>query len=418
MIPLRSSGTVMGDQDPENSDSGPSKTPRPAVKRTSKACEACRSRRRRCDGLQPCQTCVRSGEAMSCHFRIKARPGSVFKTMSPPIAAALPSAPSLDAPDPPHPSPLFFELVQERLEGWARDNGKAVDLSVDTDAPWSKFMDQPLPALPGDPQSRASALETFQATYKAYFVTTLTFSRASSLLDRFETSPESLTPDQIATVLSCLCLGRERELALRREDDEVGPAGMDTEEETDDIAFFRLAMAALDHWGGASPTALTALDLLHMFLINRGGPNELRALLGRLAWQCKELGVHRTASCRSYPRADKVEQLFYGALYKDAWFATLYLGRPYFTHGEFEHTWTTLPSKDELRRGLDAFPFLVDLTLIENGLLSSLRERPASFETVVSFERRLSAWWDVFRTEQKREKKHVMLNFAEIRFHW
>jgi hypothetical protein len=36
----------------------------------------------------------------------------------------------------------------------------------------------------------------------------------------------------------------------------------------------------------------------------------------------------------------------------------------------------------------------------------------------VSFERRLSAWWDVFRTEQKREKKHVMLNFAEIRFHW
>jgi hypothetical protein len=45
----------------------------------------------------------------------------------------------------------------------------------------------------------------------------------------------------------------------------------------------------------------------------------LRALLGRLAWQCKELGIHRSASCRSYPRADKVEQLFYGALYKDAW---------------------------------------------------------------------------------------------------
>jgi hypothetical protein len=118
-------------------------------------------------------------------------------------------------------------------------------------------MDQPLPALPGDPQSRASALETFQATYKAYFVTTLTSSRASNLLDRFETSPESLTPDQVATVLSCLCLGRERELALRREDDEGGPVGMDTEEETDDIAFFRLALAALDHWGGASPTALS-----------------------------------------------------------------------------------------------------------------------------------------------------------------
>lgn len=132
-----------------------------------------------------------------------------------------------------------------------------MNLSVDTDAPWSKFMNQPLPTLPGDPQSRASAMETYQTTYKAYFVSTLTPSRANSLLDRFETSPESLTPDQIATVLSCLCLGRGRELALRQEDDEVGPAGMGVEEETEDIAYFRLALAALDHWGGASPTALS-----------------------------------------------------------------------------------------------------------------------------------------------------------------
>ena len=58
--------------EPDRFDGGPGTSN--TGKRTSKACEFCRVRKRKCDGSRPCSHCVRLGKAHECKIRLKARP--------------------------------------------------------------------------------------------------------------------------------------------------------------------------------------------------------------------------------------------------------------------------------------------------------------------------------------------------------
>jgi hypothetical protein len=67
----------------------------------------------------------------------------------------------------------------------------------------------------------------------------------------------------------------------------------------------------------ADITFAVALHIIHTAALLVAGPEEVQSLLGRMAWQCRELGIHRHVTARSYAPADKIERLFYTTLYKD-----------------------------------------------------------------------------------------------------
>jgi hypothetical protein len=43
----------------------------------------------------------------------------------------------------------------------------------------------------------------------------------------------------------------------------------------------------------------------------------MRGILGRMAWQVRELGFHRDATAKLYPASDSADRLFFMTLYKD-----------------------------------------------------------------------------------------------------
>ena len=57
--------------------------------------------------------------------------------------------------------------------------------------------------------------------------------------------------------------------------------------------------------------------MLHLYVLAAGGPQDMRDILGRMAWQVKELGFHRDVTAKLYPASDAADRLFFMTLYKD-----------------------------------------------------------------------------------------------------
>ncbi|KAL1412130.1 hypothetical protein Q8F55_003131 [Vanrija albida] len=250
--------------------------------------------------------------------------------------------------------------------------------------------------------------------------------RVNDLYTRHRTLPESLLPDQRALVAAVLCLGRLSELAFEpvpvtQAEGPGSAAGhrmrpCPTDETREDITYFRLALAHLDHWGAASCTALCALHCLQLYAQILGGPEDTREILSAMAWHARELGIHRRETAAAYPALDRVGQLFFSTLYKDTWFSTLVDAVPFTRWGEYDYDPAHAGSPEPNRPGI-----LSRLAVLESELLSQIhsgRVDTTSPEFVLATE---SRWWPLMR-ECGDERDDGMLAlihpYADIRFNW
>lgn len=114
---------------------------------------------------------------------------------------------------------------------------------------------------------------------------------------------------------------------------------------------------------------------------------------------------------------------------KYSWFATLTGLPPYLAAGSFDTHFsrpnTTAPNlpadaAQEYQRGIDAHPFLVQLTFFENELatLMNAPDAQVSIDMVLELERKWGDWMVVFRDDQLKGWKPMHHSFSMIRFHW
>jgi hypothetical protein len=60
-----------------------------------------------------------------------------------------------------------------------------------------------------------------------------------------------------------------------------------------------------------------ALFCLSSYVTPHGGMQDMRDILGQMAWQVKELGLHRIATSKLYPAQDMVQHLTAAFVYTD-----------------------------------------------------------------------------------------------------
>lgn len=118
-------------------------------------------------------------------------------------------------------------------------------LSVETDL--SVALRLPEPVLPGDQKLWCDLFDTFLVKCRHHHSVLLP-DQSQSLFDLFIRDPGTLQPDQMALVLSMLALGQHSETQLR------GPENLDHGKE---VAFFRLALGALEQSEQASQTSVS-----------------------------------------------------------------------------------------------------------------------------------------------------------------
>lgn len=107
-------------------------------------------------------------------------------------------------------------------------------------------MDLPEPDLPGDFESWQNLFTTFLVKCKHHH-DLLQPNQAEQLFERFLREPGTLRADDMALVLSILALGQEVESQLRPDDPNSIEEG---------VAFYRLAMTALESCDQASQTGI------------------------------------------------------------------------------------------------------------------------------------------------------------------
>lgn len=74
---------------------------------------------------------------------------------------------------------------------------------------------------------------------------------------------------------------------------------------------------ALQRYPLINPPHTVTLHIIHLYVLAVGGAQDMRNMLGRMAWQVMELGLHRAVTARNYPAGDRVDRLFFMTLYKD-----------------------------------------------------------------------------------------------------
>lgn len=176
-------------------------------------------------------------------------------------------------------------------------------------------------------------------------------------------SPGGLRPDERAMVYAAICLGRFKEIppiqagpgvqvpasssrhgstsgqgvsaghgqasivgmtaqaptfgAGVRQEQKTVPLSVRLREMREDSGYFCRAVLELQQWGGASLTALGTLHCLHLFTLLSGGAAEMRDVLGRMAWQVREMGLHAVDPAALFAAEDRVDRLFYTTLHED-----------------------------------------------------------------------------------------------------
>jgi hypothetical protein len=117
------------------------------------------------------------------------------------------------------------------------------------------------------------------------------------------------------------------------------PLSVRLREMREDSGYFCRAVLELQKWGGASLTTLGALQCLHLFTLLSGGAAEMRDVLGRMAWQVRELGLHQVDSAGLFAQEDRVDRLFYTTLHEDKW--VFLPSSSESDHGKYRRKWQT-----------------------------------------------------------------------------
>ncbi|BEJ13893.1 hypothetical protein CspHIS471_0310670 [Cutaneotrichosporon sp. HIS471] len=380
-------------------------------RRSSKACEHCRAKRTRCSGTSPCEACVALGLGDGCYVRDKARPRRA------PAASKRrkkSSSPNGIGPRPGEAHAHFVRDVELAIDSWLESTGNSERLSLPGPSRLSSFT---ATALPADPSDLAVLEDRLLVSYRAVqHFEFLSPSRVADLYARHRDLPESLVPDQRALLASVLCLGRLSELSFeltKEGGNRMRPIAPG--EAREDVTYFRMALGHLDAFGAASCTALCALHCLHLFAQIIGGPEDTRELLGAMAWQARELGLHRRETAAAYPAADRVGQLFFSTMYKDTWFATLVDAPPFTRLGEYDYD-PSVSTDVPQTQGI-----LSRLAVLESELLSQIHSGRVDTTTpdfVLSTE---SRWWPLMREcgDERNDRLLASIHpYADIRFNW
>lgn len=98
------------------------------------------------------------------------------------------------------------------------------------------------------------------------------------------------------------------------------------------------------------------------------------------------------------------------------WFTTLCPSRPLaYPIGEFDRTWTDANDQQPTSR-FEESPLFVDLTLLENEAIKSMRSGPITIEELSELEHRLLSWQKSLRSYERQGRR--MSSYAIIRYHW
>lgn len=122
-----------------------------------------------------------------------------------------------------------------------------------------------------------------------------------SLYGRYRALPNSLTEDQRALIYAVLCASRFNQFRVQMSVGDPVP-----EEERHYVTYYHMAYACLANWNRPSLVAMWALFYLTPFTIGMGGQAETKDLLTQMAWQIRELGMHRQATAALYQPQDQV----------------------------------------------------------------------------------------------------------------
>ncbi|ODO04890.1 hypothetical protein I350_05500 [Cryptococcus amylolentus CBS 6273] len=334
-------------------------------KRSSKACEQCRTLRIKCGGNVPCAPCVASGLPDQCIIRLKARPRrqsnvksarSILEQeplMASPIAefsssgtggderSSRPSAvpgPSNTAASTSveiYPSPSTslnegsvcsdsarhvkhnpLDIIETTLNGWCQDTG--IPISSLTFKLESRIAPLKGPPLPGPSHIIAfedSLIQQLLAIPKYDGFRAVDQSRLLSLYSRYRAIPHSLTEDQKAFMYAILCTGRLMQIRQRWSDATQG-RDKDQAVSREDVTYFWLACNALKEWGRASIYAICSI-------------RETQTLLEQMGWQIVHLGLHQKATASLYAPSEHVGPLMASFFYTDVFVSSLSDLKPY-----------------------------------------------------------------------------------------
>lgn len=122
-----------------------------------------------------------------------------------------------------------------------------------------------------------------------------------SLYARYRALPNSLTDDQSALIYAVLCASRFNQFR-----DQMNSGDPVPDEERQDVTYYHMAYAALAKWNQPSIVAMWALFYLTPFTLGMGAASETKDLLTQMAYQIRELGLHRHATASLYQPQDQV----------------------------------------------------------------------------------------------------------------
>jgi hypothetical protein len=138
--------------------------------------------------------------------------------------------------------------------------GVTLDLRLPDHSLLTPYTSLSEPDLPGNPESWQNLFATFLVKCQHHRDLLLP-NQAEQLFERFLREPGTLKADEMALVLSILALGRQSESQLRSNDTN------DIEEE---VAFYKLALSALERCEQASQTGIRELKTPPRLLLPPG----------------------------------------------------------------------------------------------------------------------------------------------------
>lgn len=253
-------------------------------RRSSKACENCRSRRTKCSSESPsCSKCLADG--LACSYRQKARPSRKIKGVQLPESTGTGTSQGLLV--------IGLRAVEQDLEQLyeaktgsesqvyprlgARIDHKTI-VTIDLRPPPLDVHpllnpDAPLPPLPSITREEGAALLQIFLDEVHVAFGYLSADRLRQLDVRYQDNPASLGEDQLALLFAVYALGSYRTLC--RTQYNGGPPPIDGDSPRPDIAFHRNSAALAER--ATTVTALLALVTLQFHSVTG-----TRSLIGKM----------------------------------------------------------------------------------------------------------------------------------------
>ncbi|KAG0654111.1 hypothetical protein C6P46_001964 [Rhodotorula mucilaginosa] len=392
-----------------------------APKRIAKACEACRVRRTKCDGGNPCSKCTEAG-GIECMYRARARPSRQLRIHRPLAPAGPASTPgSVDSDEVEAPRPRGMRAVEIDLERQCEAvTGSPISLVLpDLGTHPLLSLETPLPPPP-DPNGDLtdSLCTTFTRDILPFF-DFLSPARLNQLVRRHRELPASLTDDQLAFLYAIYAMGYLRQVtyATSADSERVPVAGeallpMDPSVQRLDVTYFRHAIELVRL--PSTVTALQALIILQLYCMAAASLTTTRQVVGKLCYCVQELGLLHPATAAAYPAESGTAALGFYVIFTDVSWAGLTGESPFLP--EFDPELFV----NAAGNGGIVAPAMGELILLEAEVLAAARNTPSRLcdpTYVLSLEARLHSFLQRFGS-QTNDCSTMTAYFATKHYHF